>query len=565
MKTWVNHLGDASALVVDGNLLSRSVVVAQLRDLGLRAVSQAPRIADARRQLEFKTFDLVVCENHFSNDSGTGQDLLDDLRRCGLLPFSTIFIMLTAEAAYSKVAEAAESALDSYLLRPYTTVKLEDRIFQARRRKLSLREIFTAIEEQDFARGAQLCLERFDTRGEYWLYAARVGAELLLRTGQFDDAQRLYTAVIDAQTVPWARLGVARAQLEAGLVKQAATTLEGLINTEPGYADAYDVMGRAQIELGNFDAALQSYKMATDMTPASISRLQRHGMLAHYCGQPEVAEEMLSRSVRLGLDSKMFDAQTLVLLAFMRLANKDRKGLVRCHDDIRNFVERNPDSQRLRRLERVIDAMVQLMNHQTARVLELCRGLMREVMNDDFDFEAACNVLTIVSLLAQQAIQIDEVDGFVQKLGRRFCTSKALTELVMRAAEAYPPYAERIGECQTNLLRQQEQAVKLGMGGDGLGATLRLLKLGEETLNSKVIESAWGVFKRYESTIENAEQLATHIQTLRARFQTQSSRGALGDKALRQSGGVSLRVMDVKPEAAAAAPATGAGALFSAA
>jgi len=551
MKPWVDHLGDATALVVDGNLLSRSVVVAQLRDLGIRAVSQAPRISDARRQLEFKTFDLVVCENHFPNDSSTGQDLLDDLRRCGLLPFSTIFIMLTAEASYSKVAEAAESALDSYLLRPYTTTKLEERIFQARRRKMSLREIFTAIEEQDFALGAQLCMERFDNRGEYWLYAARVGAELLLRTQQYNDAQRLYEAVIQAQTVPWARLGVARAQIESGQIKQSATTLEELINTDPGYADAYDVMGRAQIELGNFESAIQSYKMAADMTPASISRLQRYGMLAHYCGQTEIAEEMLSRSVRLGLDSKMFDAQTLVLLAFMRLHNKDRKGLLRCHDDLRNMIERNPDSNRLRRLERVVDAMVQLMNHQTAKLLELCRGLMNECMNDDFDFEAACNVLTIVSLLAQQAIQIDEVDSFVKKLGMRFCTSKALTELVMRAAEAYPPYAEGIANCQDTLLRLQEQALKLGLNGDGLGATLHLLKLGEETLNSKVIESAWGVFKRYEKSIDNADTLTTHIQGLRTRYQTQNNRTAIGDKSLRQSGGVSLRGMDPKPEAAA--------------
>ncbi len=539
-------LQDATGLVIDGNVTSRSILVSQLRDLGLRSVAQAPRISDARRQLEFKTFDIVVCEQHFPNDSATGQDLLDDLRRGGLLPFATIFIMVTAEASYSKVAEAAESALDSYLLRPYTAARLEDRIFQARRRKQSLKAIFDAIESQDFDLGARLCLERFDSKGDYWLYAARVGAELLLRTDQFDAAQRLYQAVIDAKTLPWARLGVARAQLEAGQVQQAVSTLSGLINSEPGFADAYDVMGRALLEQGNFEAALESYKMATDMTPASISRLQRHGMLAHYCGDAKTAEDMLSRSVRLGLDSKMFDAQTLVLLAFMRFNAGDRKGLQRCQDDIENFQERFAGSMRVQRLARVIDALVQMMNHQTARLLDIVRGLMTEVRQDDFDFEAACNLLTVVSLLGAQAIQIDEVHQFVETLGLRFGTSKALTELLVRAAEAYTPYAETVGETHTSILKQTEQAVRLGLEGNPAGAVAALLRLGNSTQNTKVIESAWGVLNRYKDRIENADALRDEVQALRTRYTSYANRVAIGDKNLRQAGGVSLRMMDVK-------------------
>jgi CheY-like chemotaxis protein len=541
-------LKDASALVVDGNITSRSVLVSQMRDLGFKSVAQAPRIADARRQLEFKTFDVVVCEQHFPNDHGTGQDLLDDLRRCGLLPFATVFIMVTAEAAYSKVAEAAESALDAYLLRPYTAARLEERIFQSRRRKVSLRDIFAAVESQDFALGAKLCMERFNSKGDYWLYAARVGAELLLRTEQFDEAQRLYQAVIEAKTLPWARLGIARAQLEAGHVQQAATTLEGLINAEPGYADAYDVMGRAQIELGQFESAMASYKMATDMTPTSISRLQRHGMLAHYCGQSKLADELLSRSVRLGLDSKMFDAQALVLLAMMKFAANERKGLVRCAEDIHNFVDRFPSSVRLQRLQRVIDALAQLMDHQTAKALELTRGLMAEVKEDNFDFEAACNVLTVVSLLAERAIQIDEVEQFVRTLGLRFCTSKALTELLLKSAGAYPPYTHALGEAHTTVMKHIELAVRLSLGGDPRGAVTSLVRLGHDTQNTKVIETAWGVLKRHEARIEDATQLAADTQALRTRYTSFANRIAIGDKNLRQAGGVSLRVMDIKAD-----------------
>jgi tetratricopeptide (TPR) repeat protein len=279
-----DDLSESQALVIDSSHTSRSILVAQLRDFGMGTIVQCPRLADARRLLEFRRFDLVLCENHFADEATTGQELLDDLRRNQLLPFSTVFIMVTGEATYGQVAEAAESALDGYLLKPHRGIDLGERLRQARIRKLSLQEIFIAIEEEDFEQAAGLCLERFEARGKFWLYAARIGAELLLRVGKCDQAQALYEAIVAAKTLPWAKLGVARALLEEGQTAKAETTLERLISSDPSYADAYDVMGRTQFELGKFDSALVTYKMASDLTPNSISRLQNYGMMTYYSG-----------------------------------------------------------------------------------------------------------------------------------------------------------------------------------------------------------------------------------------------------------------------------------------
>ena len=279
MAVFDDDLSACAALVVDGNPTSRSILIAQLRDFGVGTVAQAARTVDARRQLEYRSFDFVLCEMHFPTDSSTGQDLLDDLRRNQLLPFSTIFIMITGEATYTKVAEAAESALDGYLLKPHKATHLGERLRQARVRKVSLQAIFSAIEEDKFEQAAQLCMDRFESKGLFWLYAARVGAELLLRVGRYAEAQTLYKSVVAAKTLPWAKLGVARAQLDAGQITQATSTLENMISADPTYADAYDVMGRAQFELGKLDKALETYKMAAMLTPSSISRLQNLAMM----------------------------------------------------------------------------------------------------------------------------------------------------------------------------------------------------------------------------------------------------------------------------------------------
>ena len=74
------------ALVIDGNSTSRSVILQNLRDFGLRSVKAVGRIIDARDMLEHRRFDGIVCDYHFEKGDESGQDLLEELRREQLLP-----------------------------------------------------------------------------------------------------------------------------------------------------------------------------------------------------------------------------------------------------------------------------------------------------------------------------------------------------------------------------------------------------------------------------------------------------------------------------------------------
>ena len=62
------HIQEATALIIDSNANSRSLMSAQLRDLGVGTVKQTPRLKDARVMLEYQSFDIVLCDYHF--DSG---------------------------------------------------------------------------------------------------------------------------------------------------------------------------------------------------------------------------------------------------------------------------------------------------------------------------------------------------------------------------------------------------------------------------------------------------------------------------------------------------------------
>jgi cytochrome c-type biogenesis protein CcmH/NrfG len=524
-------LSDARALVIDGSPQSRSTLVAQLRQFGMGTVAQCPRLVDARRKLEIGTFDVVVCEHYFERELITGQDLLDDLRRNHLLPFYTVFILISSEATYGMVAEAAESALDAYVIRPFKASALAERIFLARLRKRTLENIFTAIDAQDYELATRLCQERFESRQPYWLYAARIGAELLLRAGRVADAQKLYEAVVEAKTLPWARLGVARTQLDAGYPLRAATTLEALIQADPGCADAYDLMGRAQFEQGNFDNALATFTMAAKLTPSSVKRLLRQGMMAYYAGERDQGIEILDRAARIGLDSKLFDPQALVLLAFARLTNDDQRGLLRCAEQLMRLRDREEDSERLQRLLDVVQTIQLLQEYQTARVLEEVRRMAKTISEPSFDFEAACNLLALMTELANRSIQLYEVDAAVDTMGLRFCTSKALTELLACAAAGRTEFANRIRAAHAQVLKMSEQAMTHNLKGDHRGTVVMLLESAQATLNGKLIESAYQVLQRYGERMEDHPALAEQVQAMRDLYRSTEVNVGLGDQA----------------------------------
>lgn len=544
----------AQALIVDSNATSRSILVGQLREYGVGRIVQCSRVQDARMRLEHTVFDYVLCEQYFGESGYSGQTLLDDLRRAQLLPFSTVFFMVTSESSYAAVAEAAESALDGYLLKPFTPSALFERLGLARLRKVHLKPIFDAIEAEDFERAARLCVERFESRQPYWLYAARIGSELLLRLARHDEARTLFEAVIAARALPWAKLGVARAQIESGQAARAITTLQELIGEDASFADAYDVLGRAQVELGNFTQAIETYRTAAGLTPDSVVRLQKLGMMSYYMGDRETAAKVLARAAVLGIDSKLFDFQSLVLLTFAYFADNNRKGIERCLADFGRILERRHASVRIQRFAAVARTLQLIQQRQLSQAVESVRGMAREITSSDFDFEAACNLGSLLAVLADTSIDLSEGERWVRALGMRYANTRGLTELLANACSQHAPYAETVRDCLQQINQTAEAAMAQSLAGDPAGAVRHLLQQAEETLNSKLLDLSQQVLLRHRARMAAPEPLQEAIDALRARVGSAPSRAILGQDSERRPGGVVLRTRGAADEPARIPP-----------
>ncbi|MFG6489417.1 response regulator [Roseateles sp. BYS78W] len=538
---------DASALIIDSNANSRSLMSAQLRDLGVGTVRQTPRVKDARVMLEHQTFDIVLCDYHFDASDTSGQDLLDELRREGLLPYSTVFVMVTSEATYAKVAEAAEAALDAYLIKPYTSANLAERLASARLRKRILKDIFEAIENQDFETAAESCLARFKARGKYWLYAARIGAELLLRLKRFEDAKLLYDAIIAAKTVPWARLGVARTEVASGNLQKARRTLENLIGELPDYADSHDLMGHVQMEQGDLQEALKTYQTAATLTPGCLLRLQRCGALGYYAGQRAEALRMLERAMSQGLRSKLFDMLSLVLVGLMRFDSKDFKGFKYAHDALASAMERSPGSIRLQRFDLVFRGLACLLERRVGQALVIAREFTAHADAGNFDLEAASLLTALWIRLSSQEVELEEMMPILKALGMRHCSAKASTEVLVAMTEGHLGAAEQFRECHQQIFSVAETAMRHSLRGTARVAVELLIQQGGQTRNAKLIDMAGLVLKRHADKIDDADELAANIADLHNRF----VKPMAGEPSkIRSTGGLALRTSTAAATAA---------------
>ena len=529
------------ALVIDGNPTSRSVLTAQLRDFGVGTVVQTGRVKDARNILENRQFDVVLCDYHFDGSDMSGQDLLDELRREQLLPFSTVFIMVTGEATYAKVTEAAESALDGYLLKPHNATSLGVRIRESRQRKRVLKHIFEAIERSDFGAAAQLCQARFEKRAIYWLYAARIGAELYLRLDKHAEAQALYAAVVEARALPWAKLGIARTQLASGQIAPARRTLDALIGEMPSHADSYDVLGRVLVEQGEMKQAFEIYQKAAELTPGSVTRLLHAGTLAFYAGQAEEAMKALERACVIGVASKMFDAHALVLLALLQFDAKDGKGLQRTHDHLTRRIDRKLDCPRLKRFDAVVTTIRLMHDKKVADAMRMVRELTQDVESVDMDMEAACNVIALWARLNSQEIQLDEMPAQVTRIAQRFCVSRASTEMLTAAAQGTEPSAAIIRDSHASISAMAEKAMGHALNGAPGDAVRLLLMQGADTRNAKLIELAGLVAQRHQDKIADVAQLTARASELSQRYCGTGAHLIGTKQGGRSAGGLTLR------------------------
>jgi len=357
--------------------------------------------------------------------------------------------------------------------------------------------------------------------------------------------------VLADKAVPWAKLGLARVLQAGGQADVAVSTIRNLLADEPRYADAYDVMGRIHAEQGDMAGAIAAYKQAVEITPFSVARAQKYGILAWYAAEPDVALAALEHAASIGGDSPHFDHQTLLLLAMARFQRGDAAGLRQCDKQLAGVLQRQsrgpaagqaPDDRldRLRRLGQMTQALV-AVQAQDRHGLQACLAPVADgLMAPGFDVEAATNLLSLIATSAAAGLAPHQADDWTRSAGLRFCVSKQVTEMLAKACDPAPSLGLLVRAAHAEINEISRNALSEGLAGRHQRAVEELLLAVERTRNAKLLELAQAALQRHRAHIAEAEALAERCGLLQALCSTVGRSHLLSHDAGRAPGGVDL-------------------------
>ncbi|MCC2974580.1 response regulator [Massilia sp. IC2-476] len=309
----MNELEGLTALIIEPHAGMRANVHSMLNMCGLTRIEHASSSNLAVKHLGLRSFDMVLCEYDLEGGQD-GQQLLEDLRHHKLMSLSTMFFMVTAEGNHSKVVSAAELAPTDYILKPFTADRLLDRIARALDKRSAFMPVYTLMEAGDQREAVDACIEGERLHPRYAVDFLRLRAELHVFLGEPDQAEPIYRQLIEAKTIAWARLGLAKTLFLRKQYEDAKGMLEELVDDNRNFVDAYDWLARTHAAVGDLGKSQAVLTEAVAVSPHAVRRLRTLGETAFEAGDTEAAEKALKQVVAKAKYSEFRDPEDHVKL-----------------------------------------------------------------------------------------------------------------------------------------------------------------------------------------------------------------------------------------------------------
>jgi CheY-like chemotaxis protein len=289
-------LKEKNALVVDSALATRRTLQDQLSQLGAKSVVFAGSVAEVEQQLTTRDFSLIVCEYQLEGERN-GQQLLEELRLSKKLNWATAFMMVTGERVYNTVASVAEFAPDDYLIKPFTSSTLSQRIVKIFNRKIKLSKVYRAIFEGQFEEAPALCEQLIKEHPAYSSELERLWVESYYWAGDYNKTEEKLLERMAQAPKPWMYLLQAKVKLGNKQFEQANELLHTVVENNPEYMAAIDLYADVLWEQNRPTQALEVLEKMGARALNSTTRLRKLADLAVRVGDPSKSKTYLSKVI----------------------------------------------------------------------------------------------------------------------------------------------------------------------------------------------------------------------------------------------------------------------------
>ena len=296
------NLKTKKVLIVDDFFNFRLTLKNMMRSLGIMYIDDAANGEEAVRKIAARRYDIILCDYNLGPGK-SGQQVLEEGKFRGHINYSSIFVMITAENTQEMVMGAMEYQPDAYLVKPFAKEVLEKRIRNIAAKKLNIKNIETAIADNDFDHALRVCDELMAQNPRNLSEIMKLKGEVLLKKADYKGAAEFYDKILQRGNVGWAQLGRGRADLMMGNYESAREIFENIIAQNDKIMPAYDYLARTLIKMNDPQEAQNVLMKATEISPRALLRHKYLGKLAYRNEDFSTAENSFKAAVEQGKNS----------------------------------------------------------------------------------------------------------------------------------------------------------------------------------------------------------------------------------------------------------------------
>lgn len=332
-------------LVIDDQGIIRETLKHILFSLGARQIAEAGTGINGLVEMRRNQFDIVLCDYNLG-DGKNGQQVLEEAKHFKLLPFNSIFIMITIQQSKNMVLSALDCKPDDYLIKPFNRLQLSTRIERCIARKEYLASIEREIDAGNIYQAIHNCKKLLEQGNKKThLHILKILADLYLTIRDFEPAKKIYQEILQERDLPWAKLGLIVIVFLEGQYEQVVESLQQFIDQNPMMLEAYDWLAKSYEALGNNEEAVAVLNKAIAVSPQTILRQRRLALLADKTENIDTSKKAYKAAISLGRHSVYGSSSDFSGLAKAYLKSNSAGDALKVLNEMNKYFFNDPDSR----------------------------------------------------------------------------------------------------------------------------------------------------------------------------------------------------------------------------
>jgi len=289
-------------LIIDDASNFRKVLKSLLKEMGIHHIHSVADTRTALRSIEEREYDVILCDYDFGKGQN-GQQFLEEIMHRKMIPYGTIFIMVTAENMKNMVMAAIESRPDAYLNKPFPNNLLIHRLEKLLLKKEILKPIYAPYNEKDYISAIKQCDIAMDKHPKVAFDIGKLKGEIAIAAKDFTLAENIYDKALSYRPFDWAQYGKAKTLFYKQEYLESKELLLDLIDYNKHFIEAYDLLAAVYDTEEDYFSAQEILNKATVLSPKTVLRQQNLAKIALKNNDFEIAEDALNASIMHGKHS----------------------------------------------------------------------------------------------------------------------------------------------------------------------------------------------------------------------------------------------------------------------